>query len=238
MLRGGFPRSYLAQTEKASLLWRKGYIHTFLEKDLPSFGFNVSPQMMHKFWMMLCFYHGQSFNALEIATALMISNKTASSYLDILAGTFMVRVLQPWFENIKKRQVKTPKIYFRDTGIFNYLAGIQTPDDLARTPKIGALWEGFALEQVISCFQIPAEDCYFWATSNVAELDLLVFQKGKRIGFEFKYADRPKTTKSMHIALKDLKLDYLYVIYPGNVYFDLDEKISACGFDALHEIKI
>lgn len=238
MTRGGFPLSYLAETDEDSFLWRKGYISTFLERDLPSFGFNVSPQVMHKFWMMLCFYHGQSFNASELAKSLMLSNKTISSYLDILAGTFMVRVLQPWFENIKKRQVKTPKIYFRDSGIFNALSSIHSLQELARTPKIGPLWEGFALEQVITCLQIPSEDCYFWSTSNEAELDLLVFKNGKRIGFEFKYSDHPKTTKSMHIALQDLKLDHLYIIFPGVIMFDIDENITACGFDALHEIKL
>ncbi len=238
MIRGGFPLSYLAETDDDSFLWRKGYISTFLERDLPSFGFNVSPQVMYKFWMMLCFYHGQSFNASEIATSLMVSNKTVSGYLDILAGTFMVRVLQPWFENIRKRQVKTPKIYFRDNGIFNTLSRIHSIDELSRTPKIGPLWEGFALEQIITCFQIPSEDCYFWSTTNEAELDLLVFQKGKRIGFEFKYSDSPKTTKSMYIALEDLKLDHLYIISPGVHNFDLHEKITACGFEVLHEIKI
>ena len=238
MMRGGFPLSFLAETDDDSFLWRKGYISTFLERDLPSFGFDVSPQVMHKFWMMLCFYHGQNFNASEIAKSLMLSNKTTSKYLDILAGTFMVRVLQPWFENIKKRQVKTPKIYFRDSGIFNALSSIRSIQELARTPKIGQLWEGFALEQVITCFQIPSEDCYFWSTSNEAELDLLIFKDGKRLGFEFKYSDSPKITKSMMIALQDLKLDHLYIIFPGTLSFAMHENITACGFDALREIKI
>ena len=238
LIRGGFPKSYLAKSNEHSFTWREDYINTFLERDLPSFGFNVSPQIMHKFWMMLCFYHGQSFNAAEIAKSLMLSNKTVTGYLDILAGTFMVRVLQPWYENIKKRQVKTPKIYFRDSGIYNTLSSIRSIQELLKTPKIGPLWEGFALEQIISCLQISSMDCYFWATSNEAELDLLVFKNGKRIGFEFKYTDSPKITKSMHIALQDLKLDHLYVIYPGSFTFPLHEQMTACGFDALHEIKI
>jgi predicted AAA+ superfamily ATPase len=237
-IRGGFPRSYLAASEEDSFLWREEYINTFLERDLPGFGFDVSPQLMHRFWMMLCFYHGQTFNAHEIAKSLMLSDKTVTKYLDILAGTFMIRVLQPWFENIKKRQVKTPKIYFRDSGIFNTLSSIRTITELAKTPKIGPLWEGFALEQIINCLQIRSDDCYFWSTHNEAELDLFVLKNGKRLGFEFKYSDSPKITKSMNIALEDLKLDYLYIIFPGTLSFVMNEKITACGLDALKEIKI
>jgi len=238
LIRGGFPRSYLAESEDDSFLWREGYISTFLEKDLPSFGFDVPPRLMHRFWMMLCFYHGQTFNAQEIAKSLMISDKTVTKYLDILAGTFMIRVLQPWFENIKKRQVKTPKIYFRDSGIFNTLSSIRSIQELAKTPKIGSLWEGFALEQIITCLQIRSDDCYFWSTQNEAELDLLVFKNGKRLGFEFKYTDSPKVTKSMNIALEDLKLDHVYIIFPGKINFPLSEKITACGLDALHELEV
>lgn len=236
MLRGGFPRSYLAELENDSFLWREGYIMTFLERDLPSFGFNISSQLMHRFWMMLCFYHGQIFNAQEIAKSLMLSDKTVTSYLDILAGTFMIRILQPWFENIKKRQVKTPKIYFRDSGIFNTLSSIHSLSDLAKTPKMGSLWEGFALEEVINCLQIKSTDCYFWSTHNDAELDLLVFKNGKRFGFEFKYSDSPKVTKSMNIALNDLKLEHLYVVFPGNLNFSMSEKITAFSLDQIKEL--
>lgn len=238
LIRGGFPRSYLAESDEDSFLWREGYISTFLEKDLPSFGFDIPSRLMHRFWMMLCFYHGQTFNAHEIATSLMLSDKTATKYLDILAGTFMIRILQPWFENIKKRQVKTPKIYFRDSGIFNALSSITSITELAKTPKIGPLWEGFALEEVINCLQIRSNDCYFWSTHNGATLDLFIFKNGKRLGFEFKYTDSPKITKSMHIALEDLQLDHLYVIFPSNIKFPLTEKITACGLDALKSIKI
>lgn len=237
LLRGGFPRSYLAKSDEDSFLWREGYISTFLERDLPSFGFDVPAQLMHRFWMMLCFYHGQLFNAHEIATSLMISDKTVTRYLDILAGTFMIRVLQPWYENIKKRQTKTPKVYFRDSGIFNTLSSIRAITDLVKTPKIGPLWEGFALEQVISCLQIRSEESYFWSTHNEAELDLLAFKNGKRVGFEFKYADSPKITKSMMIALEDLKLEHLYIIFPGDRSFAMQDKITACGLDALQEIQ-
>lgn len=238
LLRGGFPRSYLADSDDQSFLWRENYINTFLERDLPSFGFDVMPQLMYRFWMMLCFYHGQTFNASEIGRSLMISDKTASKYLDILAGTFMIRVLQPWFENIKKRQVKASKIYFRDSGIFNTLNGTRNIKDIAKTPKVGALWEGFALEEVINCFKAKNNECYFWSTHNEAELDLLMFKYGKRFGFEFKYSDSPKKTRSMSIALEDLNLEHLYVIFPGDMKFSLEEKITACGLDTLSKIKL
>ena len=238
LIRGGFPRSYLAESEEDSFLWREGYISTFLERDLPSFGFDVSAQLMHRFWMMLCFYHGQTFNAQEIAKSLMISDKTVTKYLDILAGTFMIRVLQPWYESIKKRQAKTPKIYFRDSGIFNTLSSIHSITELAKTPKIGPLWEGFALEEIINCLQIRSDDCYYWSTHNETELDLLVFKNGKRLGFEFKYSESPKITKSMHTAIEDLKLDHLYIIFPGKMSFAMNNIITACGLDALKEIKV
>ncbi|MDP3788391.1 MAG: ATP-binding protein [Candidatus Chromulinivorax sp.] len=238
LIRGGFPRSYLANSDEESLTWRNDYITTFLERDLSSFGFNITPLLMRNLWMMLCFYHGQTFNAKEIAKSLMISDKTAKLYTEILGGTFMIRILQPWFENIRRRQVKSTKIYFRDTGIFNALTGIQNIYELSKNPKIGALWEGFALEQVINCLQIRSEDCYFWGTQDEAELDLLVFKNGKRYGFEFKYSDSPKITKSMGIALKDLKLEHLFVIFPGSMFFSMTENITGCGIKALHEIKI
>lgn len=238
LIRGGFPRSYLAKSEEDSFLWREGYISTFMERDLPGFGFDVPPKTMRRFWMMLCHYHGQLFNASEIATSLMVSDKTAKKYLDILAGTFMIRTLQPWFENIKKRQVKTPKIYFRDSGIFNALSSIRSLTELVKSPKIGPLWEGFALEEVINCLQIRSDDCYFWSTHNEAELDLFAFKQGKRLGFECKYTDNPKITKSMNIALEDLKLDHLYVIFPGNQHFPMSEKITAYGLGVLETIKI
>lgn len=237
LIRGGFPRSYLAETEDDSFLWREGYISTFLERDLPNFGFNAPPKTMRRFWMMLCHYHGQLFNASEIASSLMVSDKTAKKYLDILSGTFMIRALQPWFENIKKRQVKTPKIYFRDSGIFNALSSIRSISELAKNPKIGPLWEGFALEEVINCLQIRSDDCYFWSTHNEAEVDLFAFKHGKRLGFEFKYTDSPKRTKSMNIALEDLKLDHLYVIFPGVEYFPLSDNITACGLNSLKNIQ-
>lgn len=238
LIQGGYPKSYLAKNEQDSFEWRQDYIQMFLERDLLSFGIEISPQLMHKFWMMLCFYHGQMYNNSQISSALMISDKTTTRYLHILQGTFMIRILQPWHENIKKRQVKTPKIYFKDAGIFNCLSSIHSLQQLFKNPQIGALWEGFAVEQVINCFQIRDEDCYFWSTSNEAELDLLVFKNGKRIGFEFKYTDFPSMTRSMSIALQDLKLDHIYLIYPGQKIFPLHEQITAVGFHQLSHITL
>lgn len=235
-LRGGFPKSYLAESNEDSFLWREGYITTFLERDLPALGFDVPAERMYKFWMMLCFYHGQAFNASEIANSIMLSDKTVTRYLEILAGTFMIRILYPWFENIKKRQTKKPKIYFRDSGIFNALSLIKDINDVVKTPKIGSMWEGFALEQVIDCLQVKQNECYFWSTQNEAELDLLIFKDRKKIGFEFKYTDSPKRTRSMNIAIEDLSLDHLYLIFPGNVHFDIDEKITACGLNYLESL--
>lgn len=234
-LRGGFPISYLAANESDSFLWRESYITTFLERDIPNLGFNIPPQQLRRFWLMLAHYHGQTFNASEIAKSLGVSDHTSRRYIDILAGTFMVRQLLPWFENIQKRQVKSPKIYFRDSGILHTLLNIYEAAQLETYPKLGAFWEGFALEEIIKAYELNAEECFFWATQADAELDLLVFKKGKRLGFEFKYTDVPKVTKSMRIAIQDLQLDHLYVIYPHNDTFPLDEKITAQGLDATVE---
>jgi predicted AAA+ superfamily ATPase len=232
-LRGGFPRSYLAASDEDSYIWRKNYISTYLERDIPSFGFDIPPAQLRRFWLMLAHYHGQIFNANEIGKSLGISHHTARSYLDILAGTFMVLMLAPWFENIKKRQVKSPKIYFRDSGILHALLGIATYDELQTNPRLGSFWEGFALEEIIRTLQLAPEEYYFWATQAQAELDLLVVRGRKRIGFEFKYTDRPATTKSMHIALEDLKLDHLILVFPGDVVFPLADKITVYGLQTL-----
>lgn len=209
------------------------YIRTYLEQDIPNLGFNIPAPHLRRFSLMLAFYHGQIFNASEIGKSLSISDNTASRYLDILAGTFMVRILPPWLENIRKRQVKSAKIYFRDSGILNALMGISTKNELQINPKLGSLWEGFALEEIIRTLQAYPEECYFWATQSEAELDLLILKNGKRLGFEFKYGDSPSTTKSMHIALQDLKLDHLAVLYPGDQIFPLTENITAYGLSTI-----
>jgi predicted AAA+ superfamily ATPase len=235
-VRGGFPRSYLAESIEDSVLWRQSYITTFLERDIPSLGFNIPAAQMRRFWLMLVNYHGQTFNASELSRSLGISEHLVRKYLDILSGTFMVRILLPWFENISKRQVKSPKIYFRDSGILHTLLGLSNKEELQTHAKLGAFWEGFALEQVVQIFQATSDEVYFWSTQADAELDLLIFKKNKRIGFEFKYTDSPRTTKSMHSALVDLRLDCLIVVYPGKEKFPLTEKIIAYGLDGLGSV--
>lgn len=233
-LRGGFPLSYLAVNDEKSYLWRQNYITTFLERDIPNLGFDIPAPQLHRCWLMLAHYHGQTFNASELARSLGVSDHTVRKYVDILASTFMIRSLTPWFENIQKRQVKSPKIYFRDSGIFNALLGIENEAQLFHSnPRLGAFWEGFALEEINCVFQTRPEEAYFWATQGNAELDLLIVKDGKRIGFEFKYGDAPSTTKSMHIALQDLQLDHLGVIYPGDRIFPMTETITAYGFDTV-----
>lgn len=229
--RGGFPRSYLAEDDSSSLIWRKSYIRTFIEQDIPNLGFKLPPEQLRRFWMMLTHYHGCTYNASEIGRSLNLSHKKVKEYTDILSGTLMLRQLQPWYENISKRQVKSPKIYFRDSGLFHTLMGIESERGLFTHPKLGSSWEGFALEEIIRSNAVDPFDCYFWATQAHAELDLLIFKGGKRLGFEFKYVDAPKVTKSMRIAMENLKLDELLVIYPGNHVFDLSTNIQAIGLE-------
>jgi len=223
-IRGGFPRSYLAPDSTASNDWRSSFVRTFLERDLPQLGISIPATTLRRFWTMIAHYHGHLWNAAEFARSLGVDEKTARRYLDILAGAFMVRVLAPWFENIKKRQVKAPKIYIRDSGLLHTLLGLSTHDELLGHPKLGASWEGFVIEQVISALQ--TRDAYYWATQSGAELDLLVHVRGKRHGFEIKYADAPGTTKSMHVALQDLGLEHLWVVYPGTVRYQIHERIT------------
>lgn len=232
-VRGGFPLSYLADNDELSFLWRQNYVRTFLERDIPNLGFSIPTTQLRRFWMMLCHYHGGIFNASELGKSLGISYHTVKNYLDILEGTFMIRVLQPWHENLKKRQVKTPKIYFRDSGIYHVLLGLNNYEAIAISPKIGTSWEGFALEQIIRYYDAEQEECYFWSSHNIAEIDLLIIKDGKRVGFEFKYSSTPKITKSMEIALSDLKLDQVKIIFPGDKAYNLSEKIEAIGLELL-----
>jgi predicted AAA+ superfamily ATPase len=232
-LRGGFPKSYLANSALESAQWREFYITTFLEQDIPNLGIQISPVTLRRFWIMLSHYHGNIFNASELARSFGISDTTVRRYLDILTGTFMIRQLLPWRENIKKRQVKSPKIYFRDSGLLHAFLDIENKDDLMKHPKLGASWEGFALEETIRMLSAKPHECFFWASHSGAELDLLIVQKGKKLGFEFKYTDAPKLTKSMQISLEDLKLDKLTVIYPGKVDYTLTEKVEVKSFEHL-----
>ncbi len=230
-IRGGFPRSFLAADDNASLRWREDFIRTFLERDIPQLGIRVPAETIRRFWTMIAHYHGQIWNAAEFARSLGSSENTARSYLDILRGAFVVRVLPPWFEKISKRQVKSPKVYLRDPGILHALLKIETLAELQAHPKIGASWEGFALEQVVGLLE--TRDAYFWATHNGAELDLLAMLRGKRYGFEFKYQDAPRTTRSMRTALEDLGLERIWVVYPGSKEYALDDSIDVVPLTAI-----
>ena len=222
--RGGFPRSYLARSDESSRQWRASFLRMFLERDLPQLGISVAATSMRRFWTMLAHYHGQIWNAAEPARSLGVNESTVRRYLDWLTQTYMVRQLAPWHENIGKRQVKAPKIYFRDTGLLHELLGIRDSASLRAHPKSGASWEGFALEQALR--MIEPDEAYFWATYAGAELDLLMFKDGKRYGVEFKRADAPGLTRSMTTALADLKLEHLSVVYPGSRHYALAERIS------------
>ena len=224
-LRGGFPRAFLAPHERGSALWRRNFVQTFLERDLPQLGITVPAETLRRFWTMIAHYHGQVWNAAEFARALGSSEGTARRYLDILTGAFVVRALPPWFANVRKRQVKSPKIYLRDSGLLHTLLTLDTSEDVAGHPKVGASFEGFAIEQLAGAFE--AGGAYFWATHGGAELDLLAMRGGRRYGFECKLADAPGTTRSMRVALDDLELNHLWVVYPGNEAYPLDERISA-----------
>jgi uncharacterized protein len=228
-VRGGFPLSYLAANDEASYIWRREYIQTFLERDIPNLGIRIPPPQLRRFWMMLAHYHGNLLNASEIGKSMALTHKTIRHYFDILVGTFMIRELPPWFENISKRQIKSSKLYLRDSGILHYLLGIVDEPALFNHPKLGASWEGFALESIIRHHQAVEGEYYFWATQAQAELDLLIIKNGQRWGFEFKYTDRPKFTKSMAIAMEDLKLDSLTVIVPGDHDFPLAHHVNVCG---------
>jgi uncharacterized protein len=223
--RGGAPLSFLASNDEQSFEWRRRFIEIFLARDLPALGVNVPAPAMQRFWMMLTHYHGQTWNAADPARSLGVNESTVRRYLDWLTQTDMVRQLQPWHENLGKRQVKSPKIYFRDTGLLHALAGIRNEGELVRSPRLGASWEGFALEQVLRLSQ--PDQAYFWATYAGAELDLLMFKYGKRIGVEFKYLDAPSLTRSMRTATDDLELDAVYVVYPGNRRYRLSDRIEA-----------
>ena len=222
-LRGGFPRSFLAGSEENSIEWRKQFVRTFLERDLAQLGFRMSPQVMGRFWTMISHYHGQIWNSSEIAASMGISHQSAKNYLDALEQTFMLRRVLPWFVNVGKRLVKSPKIFFRDSGIFHTLQGIESEQALISHPKLVASWEGFALEQIISSLQ--GEEVYFYAIHGGSDLDL--YLPKHHLGFEIKRTDAPRKSRSMDIAISDLGLEKLIVVYPGERSYDLGEKIHA-----------
>ena len=221
--RGGFPQSFLAPNASRSLEWRADFLRSFLERDIPQLGIRVPAPALRRFWQMVAHYHGQIWNASDFARSLGVKEDTARKYLDILTGVFVLRQLPPWFENLGKRLVKSPKIYVRDSGILHQLLGLKDRIQIQSHPKLGFSWEGFALEQVITLLNSERES-YFYKTYAGAELDLLVIKGGKRYGFEFKYADAPRLSKSMKVALDDLGLEKLWVVYPGPQAYRLGKK--------------
>lgn len=223
-LRGGFPRSFLAENDDLSALWRESFIQSFLELDIPQFGITIPSEALRRFWMMIAHYHGRVWNAAEFARALGAGRATARRYLDLLAAAQVVRVLPPWHENLKKRQIRAPKVYVRDTGLLHALLLLPNRDQLTGHPKVGASFEGFAINQLVSCLALT--NAHFWGTQGGAELDLLITAGGRRYGFEVKYGDAPGSTRSMRIALDDLKLDHLWIVYPGDEPYDIDDRIS------------
>ena len=231
--RGGLPRSYLARSARESWEWREGFVRTFLERDLPELGLGFGSETMRRFWTMLAHYHGQIWNASEFARSFGVSDTTVRNYLDRLAGALVVRQLLPWRANIGKRQVKAPKIFIADSGLLHALLNVRTLADIECHPKVGASWEGFALNQVIRQLGAERQECFFWATHAGAELDLFVLRGERRLGFEFKRTSRPTITPSMRSALSDLRLSRLDVIYPGDQIFPLSKEIRAIGITRL-----
>lgn len=232
-LRGTFPPSFLSRTDPDSLSWRKHFIQTFLERDFPQWGISVPAPALLRFWTMLAHYHGQIWNAAEHARALGVSEPTARRYLDILTQVFMIRQLQPWHANVKKRQVKAPKMYFRDSGLLHQLLGIRTEKDLLAHPKSGASWEGYVIEEVLK--SVNPDESYYWATHGGAEIDLVLVKDGRLLGVECKRVDAPRMTPSMRIVREDIGLEKIAVVYPGSKRYPLDDAVSAVPLDAVVE---
>jgi hypothetical protein len=230
-LRGGFPLSYLAGSDADSSAWRKNFIQTLLERDLPQWGVRVPAEALRRFWTMLAHYHGQTWNSAEPARAMSVDEKTTRRYLDVLNDAFMIRQLQPWHANIRKRQVKSPKIYIRDNGLLHQLLGISSDKGLLSHPKAGASWEGFVIEQVIALVQ--PDSVYFWATYQGAEIDLVLSHNGKMYGVECKRTDAPRMTPSIRNAIEDLDLERVAVIYPGQKRYPISERVDAVPLHAL-----
>ncbi|MEN8227298.1 MAG: ATP-binding protein [Bacteroidota bacterium] len=230
-LKGSFPDSYLANSDSRSFKWRDNFIRTFLERDIPQLGISIPASSLRRFWTMVGHYHGQIWNGSEFARSIGASEPTAKKYLDILCDAYMVRQLLPWHENLKKRQVKSPKVYVRDSGILHSLLSLEAGQIFSH-PKLGASWEGFVIEQILDIFSL--REAYFWATHGGAELDLLVNFKGNRIGFEVKYSDAPVRTRSMKSAIEDLSLHYLYIVFPGKKGYALDKNIRVIGIEELN----
>ncbi|RMG41087.1 MAG: ATP-binding protein [Candidatus Dadabacteria bacterium] len=231
--RGGFPPSFLAASDQESYRWRSDFVRTFLERDIPQFGIKIPASALGRFWQMLTHVHGNILDYSELGRSLSVSDTTVRRYLDVLTDTYMVRVLKPWHENISKRQVKSPKVYIRDSGILHQLLGIRDQTSLEGHPKVGASWEGFCLEQIIAKYKPGRDEYFFWSTHQGAELDLMIKIGDKKIGFEIKRTSAPKLTKGLKIAMHDLKLKKLYYIVPGQHSFDLTSNVHVSGLDKL-----
>ena len=234
-LRGGFPRAYLAPKDDAVWRWMEGFATTFLERDIPQLGFRVPAEALRRFWTMTAHYHGQIWNAAELGRSMDVSPNTVRHYMDILNGAYVLRVLPPWYENLKKRQVKSPKVYVRDSGLLHFLLGIGSTSALRSNPRYGASWEGFAIEQTLAIF--GERDAYFWGTQRGAELDLLLLRQGRRYGFEFKCTDAPSMTRSSRIALDDLQLERLYFVYPGKEQYVMHPRVDALPLTDLPSLR-
>lgn len=232
-LRGGYPRAYLAKSDQAAFVWLEQYITTFMERDIPQLGINIPAVSLRRFWTMLSHYHGQLLNYSELSRSFGVSDMTVRKYVEILEGTFMVRVLSPWHINTSKRLVKAPKLYFRDSGIFHSFSGVDSMNNLTSHSKLGASWEGFALESACRAIGKQDDQYYFWRTHTGAELDLFWQHKGKNWGVEIKYSDAPRRTKSMSTVFADLKLEHLWILYPGQESYSLDERISVRSLNDL-----
>ena len=223
-LRGGLPRSYLAASDDDSMAWREGFVRTFLERDIPQLGITIPAAAMRRFWTMLAHWHGQTWNASELGRSVTVSDKTVRGYLDLLTGTYMVRQLQPWFTNRAKRQVKAPKVYLRDTGLLHALLGLPAAEALLGHPSVGASWEGFVIEQVLGALGRP--EAWFWAAHGGGELDLLVIERGRRIGFEVKFSEAPHVTRTTRTVAETLALDHLFVVCPTPAAYPVDDRIT------------
>ena len=235
-MRGGFPRAFLAPSAAAWVRWMGSFTRTFLERDIPMLSPRVSPEAIGRFWRMIAHYHGQTWNASALAHSMDVSAAAVNRYRDLLSGAFMVRILPPWLENLGKRLVKSPKVFLRDSGVLHFLLGLEESRDLAMHPRYGASWEGFCLEQTLLAH--GQREAYFYRTRRGAELDLMLLRRGRRWGFEFKCTDAPRTTKSMHIAIADLNLEHLWVVYPGSLEYPLGERITALPLSGVRELPL
>jgi uncharacterized protein len=236
-LRGGFPRSFLSQNDEASMLWRNNFITTFLERDIPQLGINIPAHTLRRFWIMLSNYNGQIINFSELSRSFGISDTTVRNYIELLEGTFMIRLLRPYFKNVGKRLVKSPKLYFNDTGIFHALLSLNTTNQLIAHNKLGASWEAFSLFNCMQILKLGMEEVYFYSTHAGAEIDLFFMKNGKNWGVEIKYQDAPKKAKSLHACITDLELEHVWIIYPGDKDYNLDKNISAVSIRNIHQIK-